>query len=1028
MPYSKLFEENNKRKLAQKRKQLGDNVTPTPESEVLSRRPHSDNFSSVDVARLRKERDKKYQSQPLDLLDTDHPPIDVERLRRERRENSPSRVERREDIDSPSSSPERIERRANSPSSSPERIERRENSPSSSLERIERRENSPSRSPQSDDSIARKQRQIKFKSQPEEIQEATTAWIWDMNEDRGYYPRASAPPMAMDYEPGPSHRGNYLRNQLAPYGAEPPMDYAPRDEPQMDYPEVHARGSVGVDRRTHVPESSIEERSIDQFYRSREERDPNYSRRDRENNNIEGRREYQLSEVFPKISAANGKGTLIRHRRKSSRKGAFGEVDYDSEEDDGNTLPSQRAIHSKRTKSIKERKQELEEDKKTHPRPKTMAEKYHDLKTKGSITAGDVATIVRESTLTRVHAMSGGAESKGWHKLKLKKKAFLDRFTIWAGTLKEVEGQYGTAVMTYFRFIKWLMFLNIYTMIIMFCVITVPYLALGPYNFNSSLTNANISGYKEAIECTTDYEVYHKNLTDSETIGQQVLDLLQGTGWMERRVLFYGVYYNKTYTTSDNEIYTYPMGLAYMLAFGGCFLLSFLLIVKNASKNVKVSLGSAETVAVYSNKIFSGWDFCINRYRAAKVKRKNIFTDIQAELNDQRKEWKREKRSTTENATLYLVRFLINILVLGLLGGALYLITFTAEQMIELQKMKNLSEIVELLVQYIPFVTITVLNAVLPIIFQKLVQFEDYRYEFGFKLTLARAILLRLASPIALIAILYKELIERPDNSSTGQCGNKQWESSSSRGRIMCWETYFGQQLYKLVLLDLIVETGIIFFMQVPRWYLYKRYGQTSKLVKLVGPQEFDLPQSVVDIIYTQSICWLGMFFSPLIPFMTFVKCVLFFWVKKLAVLKINVPQERPIKTSGSNSLFMLVLLLSFIIAAGLLGYMIGTIPPSQSCGPYRVYSNQSEAVMFNVITNTVQNWPREARDVFEFLGTVGFFIPVVILLVLLMYYYWLRGQGYKKTEEILQNQLKMEGRDKKYLLDRVNEAIVLLN
>ena len=62
------------------------------------------------------------------------------------------------------------------------------------------------------------------------------------------------------------------------------------------------------------------------------------------------------------------------------------------------------------------------------------------------------------------------------------------------------------------------------------------------------------------------------------------------------------------------------------------------------------------------------------------------FCDFeQAELNDQRKEWKREKRSTTENATLYLVRFLINILVLGLLGGALYLITFTAEQMIEVR-------------------------------------------------------------------------------------------------------------------------------------------------------------------------------------------------------------------------------------------------------------------------------------------------------------------------------------------------------
>lgn len=62
--------------------------------------------------------------------------------------------------------------------------------------------------------------------------------------------------------------------------------------------------------------------------------------------------------------------------------------------------------------------------------------------------------------------------------------------------------------------------------------------------------------------------------------------------------------------------------------------------------------------------------------------------------------------------------------------------------MFQLQNQKNLSEIVELLVQYIPFVTITVLNAVLPIIFQKLVQFEDYRYEFGFKLTLARYALL----------------------------------------------------------------------------------------------------------------------------------------------------------------------------------------------------------------------------------------------------------------------------------------------
>lgn len=45
---------------------------------------------------------------------------------------------------------------------------------------------------------------------------------------------------------------------------------------------------------------------------------------------------------------------------------------------------------------------------------------------------------------------------------------------------------------------------------------------------------------------------------------------------------------------------------------------------------------------------------------------------------------------------------------------------------------------------------------------------------------------MRLASPIALIAILYKELIEMPEeNAVDGQCGNKQWQSDARRGRIM---------------------------------------------------------------------------------------------------------------------------------------------------------------------------------------------------------------------------------------------------
>ena len=90
-------------------------------------------------------------------------------------------------------------------------------------------------------------------------------------------------------------------------------------------------------------------------------------------------------------------------------------------------------------------------------------------------------------------------------------------------------GKYGTAVMTYFRFIKWLMFLNLYIMVIMFCVITVPYLALGPRTFNESLPNPNVTGYTEAISCTAEYETFHEEIRKNETVALLVLDFVQGT-------------------------------------------------------------------------------------------------------------------------------------------------------------------------------------------------------------------------------------------------------------------------------------------------------------------------------------------------------------------------------------------------------------------------------------------------------------------------------------------------------------------
>ncbi|KOC59827.1 Transmembrane channel-like protein 7 [Habropoda laboriosa] len=39
-----------------------------------------------------------------------------------------------------------------------------------------------------------------------------------------------------------------------------------------------------------------------------------------------------------------------------------------------------------------------------------------------------------------------------------------------------------------------------------------------------------------------------------------------------------------------------------------------------------------------------------------------------------------------------------------------------------------------------------------------------------------------------------------------------------------------------------------------------------NKVLRFFGEQEFDLPKQVLDVVYLQTICWLGFFFAPLLP------------------------------------------------------------------------------------------------------------------------------------------------------------------
>ncbi|XP_069122846.1 transmembrane channel-like protein 7 isoform X2 [Argopecten irradians] len=628
-------------------------------------------------------------------------------------------------------------------------------------------------------------------------------------------------------------------------------------------------------------------------------------------------------------------------------------------------------------------------------------------------------------------------QKQSWQRFKLQAKSWIYQLEPWAGALKEVEGQFGTAIMGYFRFVRWLMFLNLYICLVNICLTLVPYFALydSPKSFSDSLLGQNVTVLQvEADNCTKSYQEELTATRDANDPLGIVLHSLQGTGWMEDTVLFYGAFFNKTYQSPiKGNKETYHMGLSYLLATGVSFIISFFVIVKNSSKGLKdTAVIHGATMAMYSNKVLTGWDFCISQAKAAKTKHSNISGELKKDLEIQRFMWKKESRTTKDKVKLYLLRTVINILMCFLLGGSLYLIYLSFSQLLTLQKeFQNFGAELQFVIQYIPSVTITLLNIIIPIIFKKVVLLEDYTPSFEMIMTLLRTILLRLSSLGVLMISIY-QLLQTEDPKFEYMCGNKRWSiitndtntTINAPGSIIkCWETYVGQQIYKLVILDFLVLIIVTFLVELPRRLVYNTFGKRFKLINMVGLPEVDLPKVVLDIVYAQTLCWMGLFFSPLIPFMCFLKCFIVFYVKKFTLLNNYVAPTRPYRTTRSNSLFIGMLFISFLMAAIPITYMVGDFNPSQSCGPFRVYTT-NHTVFFDTVTHLIEEWPQDAQDVFFFLGHTNFFIPAILVMCLIMYYYWAVKEGLTKMEKMLQEQLKLEGRDKQFLLARVNEIV----
>ncbi|XP_057699828.1 transmembrane channel-like protein 7 isoform X2 [Corythoichthys intestinalis] len=472
---------------------------------------------------------------------------------------------------------------------------------------------------------------------------------------------------------------------------------------------------------------------------------------------------------------------------------------------------------------------------------------------------------------------------------------WLTALQLWRGDIHLIEGMFGTGILSYFSFLRFLVMLNLIIFTFMFSFILLPIIiaphASGNITYNKD-DGSNCSFYPGSAR--KGLVIFHEHITD----------LLSGGGFLEQTYLFYGYY--RVDKIHFPKI-TYNLPLAYLLVTVAYLLFSLVWIVKRSATGFKRNLVQDEDrFQSFCNKIFAGWDFCITNENAARLKRSSLLYELRTDLEEERIKQKIADRTRKEKCRIYLLRLILNLFVIGVLAGCFYSIYIATifSQEAQITKIK-VNFIVDLILEYLPSIVITLANFITPLLFSVIINYEDYSPAFEIRFTLMRCVFMRLTS----IGVLLFSLWSQITNCDVEPC-----PCGYNHLLYSCWETRVGQEMYKLTIFDFIIIVAVTIFVEFPRKLIVK-YCDCG-LVKWWGQQEFAIPQNVLEIVYGQTICWIGTFYSPMLPAICTIKYFFIFYIKKVSLMKNCRPATRPFRASSSNFFFLGVLLIGLSLAS----------------------------------------------------------------------------------------------------------------
>ncbi|KAJ0050475.1 hypothetical protein NL108_003710, partial [Boleophthalmus pectinirostris] len=374
-------------------------------------------------------------------------------------------------------------------------------------------------------------------------------------------------------------------------------------------------------------------------------------------------------------------------------------------------------------------------------------------------------------------------------------------------------------------------------------------------------------------------------------------------GYFNYTVMYYGSYSNETLIGATD----YEMQLGYFFTISIYMVLCGIALIFSMANSFKTNYVLADSTSSGAWQLLCSWDFSITNERAVRQRKSNLRIQLKESLSEKAQSEQLTTSEKLKDFGIHLGSWLLSSsMTVGCAASIFFLCKYEEKHIMDTSSLSPRQEAETLLV---PFV-VSLMNMVVPLFYSLFNKFEHYSNQRRqiYALVL-RNVLLRMC----ILGVLCHY-----------------WMNGVAK-QFSCWESVVGQALYRLVIVDFIFLMLGSFFGE----FLSNMVG--TRLLPRLGVPEFDVARNVLEIIYAQTLAWIGIYFSPLLPAIQILKFFILFYIKKVSLMQNCQPPRRTGRAAQMKTIFTALLFFPFFLGAlAIVGYTAWSLTPSKHCGPFR--------------------------------------------------------------------------------------------